>query len=154
MEFIPSNTQQKKSYYNYILMRKMRADSVLAALPSEQRERLERWLMEEQLGLRVVQERLKAEFGVTVSHDTVARYGKWLREEQTMRDFQESVASAKELPGDWAQDAETLQQASLLLMRQRAFELLSAGDCEVQTLERIGDVARQKHEVWLASMSE
>ncbi len=118
--------------------RMMRGDSILAGLPVEQREQVEDWLMVERLPLREVQRKLKEEFGVAVCHDTVARYERRLRQLSVVEDLKESMVSAQGLPGDFSKDGELLQQASLLLMRQRAFELLSAGDCDVPTLERIG----------------
>ena len=53
---------------------KLRSDSTWAGLTSEQRETLEGWLFEENLGYAEVLERVQREFGVTASKSSLSRY--------------------------------------------------------------------------------
>ena len=59
-------------------MRKLRPDSNWCKLSAEQRETLERWLFEENIGYREALERVKREFGVTTSMRSMSEYYKRL----------------------------------------------------------------------------
>jgi hypothetical protein len=58
-------------------MRKMREDSLWNKLTLEQRQLLEHWLFEDNLGYAETQARVKSEFGVEATIWSVGRYYRW-----------------------------------------------------------------------------
>jgi len=54
--------------------RKVRSDSVLAGLPAQKQEALNRWLFEENLSYREVKRRLEEEFGIKTAENSLVAY--------------------------------------------------------------------------------
>src|SRR5579863_3330204 len=82
---------------------KMRCNSTWAGLTLEQRETLEGWLFEENLGYGEVLERVQREFGVTASKPGLSRYYQRLAAERAQRellDLKSAVAELREIGVD------------------------------------------------------
>jgi len=67
-------------------MRKMREDSTWSLLTPEQRETLEGWLFEENLGYAKTLERVQKEFGVTATMASLGRFYRRRARERAARD--------------------------------------------------------------------
>ena len=119
-------------------MSKMRSDSNWNELTPEQREALEHWLFEENLGYANVVERAKKEWGLDSSVSSVGRYYRRRRAERTVESLDEAAESAEAIEATAAK-ADKLRSAALKVLAQRFLEeAMEGGDGKV--LARLGRV--------------
>ena len=113
------------------MARKPRSDSVLDGLPPERREQLVRWLVDENLKYPEAVARVWEKFGVKTSVSALqkfyARRCFSLRADQA-RDFAELVVEQAK------QDPAKFDEATLALVKQRAFERVYARDGNLNEL--------------------
>jgi len=82
-------------------MSKLRDDSKWNRLTPEQREKLEEWLFEENLGYAKTLKRVKEQFGLEATISSLGRYYRRRAQERQMEEFldaQEIAYQAKDLP--------------------------------------------------------
>lgn len=107
------------------MARKPRSDSVLDGLPPERREQLVRWLVDENLKYPEAVQRVWEKFGVKTSVNALQRFYARkcfaLRADQA-REFADLVVEQA------GQDPEKFDQATMALIRQKAFERVYARD--------------------------
>ncbi|HEU5069474.1 MAG TPA: hypothetical protein VFV96_03565 [Verrucomicrobiae bacterium] len=78
-------------------MRKLRDDSTWNQLTREQRETLEGWLFDENLGYAKTLERVQKEFGVTTTIASLGRFYRRRARERQVKELVEAQAAADEL---------------------------------------------------------
>ncbi len=133
---------------------KLRCDSTWAGLTPEQRETLEGWLFEENLGYTEVLERVQREFGVTASKMSLSRYYQRLAAERAQRellDMKSAVAEMREIGVDRGE----LSAAVMLLLAKRLLKLLLESPDKVKEMACLGTVlvgneAQEIKRGWLA----
>lgn len=107
------------------MARKPRSDSVLDGLPPERREQLVRWLVDENLKYPEAVARVWEKFGVKTSVNALQRFYATkcfaLRADQA-REFADLVVDQA------GKDPEKFDQATMALIRQKAFERVYARD--------------------------
>ncbi len=118
-------------------MRKPRADSVLDSLPPERREQLVRWLVDENLKYPEAVVRVWEKFGVKTSVSALqkfyARKCFTLRADQA-KEFADLVVSQAEA------DPAKFDEATLALVKQRAFERVYARDGNINELSMLAGI--------------
>ena len=80
-------------------LRKLREDALWNRLTSEQRQRLEKWLFEENLGYAKTAARVKEEFGIETTITSVGRCYHRLAREREVADLLETQLTADEMNG-------------------------------------------------------
>lgn len=119
------------------MARKPRSDSVLDGLPPERREQLVRWLVDENLKYPEAVARVWEKFGVKTSVNALQRFYARrcfaMRADQA-REFAELVVEQA------AQDPEKFDEATVVLIRQRAFERMYARDGSLTDLAVVAKI--------------
>lgn len=121
-------------------MRRIRSDSALDALPAEQKELLEGWLVDERLSLAQTRERLQKEFGVTVSRDSISRYLQRLKRLEQVEHARNTRLSSLPLPADWEDKANKAHETANFLLVMQVNEALTHGGHTVQELVQMGQM--------------
>lgn len=118
-------------------MKKPRSDSVLDSLPPERREQLVRWLVDENLKYPEAVARVWEKFGVKTSVSALqkfyARRCFTLRADQA-REFADLVVSQAKT------DPASFDEATLALVKQRAFERVYARDGNINELSILAGI--------------
>jgi hypothetical protein len=118
---------------------KMRCDSAWAGLTPEQRETLEGWLFEENLGYAEVLERAQKEFGITASKMSLTRFYKRVAAERAQRDYLDLDTTLKDLnPTKLTWDR--LGGAAMGLIAKRLMQLSIESPDKVQEMAMLGQV--------------
>jgi hypothetical protein len=102
-------------------MRKMREDSTWNQLTPEQRETLESWLFDENLGYAKTLERAEKEFGVKTTIASVGRFYRRRSRERQVEDLVEAQARASEL-NDLPVKIASLREAAVKLAGKAALK--------------------------------
>jgi hypothetical protein len=118
-------------------MSKIRSDSTWAKLTPEQREKLEDWLFEENLGYQKVLERVQQEFGVTASLGSVAEFYQRTARERAREELLTAQATAREI-GETKVKWEELSRAAMRLVAKRMVQLAVESPAEVAELVTLG----------------
>jgi hypothetical protein len=103
-------------------MRKMRDDSTWNELTPEQRETLEIWLFEENLGYAKTLERVKAEFGVEATVASLGRFYRRRARERQVTELLEAQVAANEL-NDLPVSVASMREAAVKLVGKAALNL-------------------------------
>jgi len=114
------------------MARKPRSDAKLKSLPPHQRELLIRWLVDENLAYDKAKERLEEDFGVETSIGALSEF--YRTECFTLRSS-EAKAFAEHVVETAQQDGDKYDEATLAIIRQRAFEIAYARDGKMDDLE-------------------
>jgi len=117
-------------------MNKLRADSTWNGLTPEQREKLDEWLFEEEVGYREVRERAQKEWGIESSISSVGRYYRRGRNARMLEEMAETQQAAKALNGTGL-NMKTLRSSALKVIGKRLFEKAIDG-CDVKALAVLG----------------
>ena len=125
------------------MAQKPRSDSTLDSLSPEQKKMLREWLVEENLSYKEARDRLHEDFNVRTSVGALSRFYATqcfaLRSSEA-KDFAEQVL--KDLTADGTQ----FDQATIALIKQKAFERAYARDGNLEDLailaKIIGDAAK------------
>jgi histidyl-tRNA synthetase len=104
-------------------MRKMRDDSTWNKLTSEQRETLEIWLFDENLGYAKTLERVQKEFGIEATIASVGRFYRRRARERQVEELVEAQAAASEL-NDLPVSVASLREAAVKLVGKAALKLV------------------------------
>ena len=135
--------------------RKTRCDSVLDALTNEQKERLGRWLGEENRGYEEVRQLAATEFGVATSRSALSRYFRRCAATRTAGNTELGVSGlgfgvetvdAEQLEAWRGVPAETgrlLQDAALTRARQLAFHAIADRDPDLKRVARLMGIVRE-----------
>lgn len=135
--------------------RKTRCDSVLDALTNEQKERLGRWLGEENRGYEEVRRLAATELGVATSRSALSRYFRRRAATRAAENTELEVSSlgfgvetvdAEQLEAWRGVPAETgrlLQDAALTRARQLAFHAIADRDPDLKRVTRLMGIARE-----------
>jgi hypothetical protein len=128
------DSEQKKGQIN---VSKLRADSVWGKLTAEQRETLEGWLFEENIGYKEALERAKQEFGLASSLTSLAVFYQHLAEERMQRE----LLGVKSLAGkidkvetNW----EDLGGTAMTLVAKRMLQLAVVSPGKIRELASLG----------------
>ncbi|MEO6183047.1 MAG: hypothetical protein ABIP71_08130, partial [Verrucomicrobiota bacterium] len=105
-------------------MRKMRDDSTWNRLTPEQRETLESWLFDENLGYAKTLERVQKEFGVEATMASVGRFYRRRARERQVEELVEAQATAAEL-NDLPVSATSLREAAIKLVGKAVLKMAS-----------------------------
>jgi hypothetical protein len=105
-------------------MSKMRNDSTWNQLTPEQRETLETWLFDENLGYAETVERVRREFGLQSTTFSVGRFRRRRAAERQAEDLADAHAAAIDLNGIPA-DLTSLREALVKLAAKTAFNLVT-----------------------------
>ncbi len=114
-------------------MRKMREDSTWNRLTPEQRETLEGWLFEENLGYAKTLERVRQEFGVEATMASLGRFYRRRareRQEEELLEAQEAAFDLKDLPVS----VPVLREAVVKLLHKTVLKLAIEQPGEVEQL--------------------
>ena len=103
-------------------MRKMRDDSTWNQLTPEQRETLEIWLFEENLGYAKTLERVKEEFGLEATVASLGRFYRRRARERQVTELLEAQVAANEL-NDLPISVASLREAAVKLVGKAALNL-------------------------------
>jgi len=103
-------------------MNKPRSDSVLDAMPENQREALEEWLFEENLSYADAQKRLLADFGVRCSRSGLCAFYQRTAEKRLLANIQESARKANSVVQRFQENPSDNYKAVLNMVGQIAFE--------------------------------
>lgn len=118
-------------------MNKLRSDSAWAALSPEQREMLEGWLFEENLGYKEALERARTEFGLTTSLTSLVDYYQRLAQERTQRELRDVKRMAGQI--DKAEvDVDELGATAMTLVAKRMLQLAVMSPGKVRELVSLG----------------
>ncbi len=119
------------------MAKKPRSDNKLASLPPQLREQVVAWLVDENLPYVKVQERLHMDFGVEVSLGALSRF-------YATSCFSVRSSQAKEFAEHVVQEAlkmdATYDQATLALIRQKAFERAYAREGNLDELQILAGI--------------
>ena len=119
-------------------MKKPRSDSKLDSLPDHQRKQLIAWLVEENMPYDKVLDRIENDFNVKTSIGAISRFYAHrcfsLRSNQAM-DFADHVVEELQKHG-----AAKYDQATLALIRQKAFERAYARDGNLDELQVLAGI--------------
>jgi hypothetical protein len=118
---------------------KLRCDSTWAALTPEQRETLEGWLFEENLGYTEVLERAQKEFGVTGTKMSLTRFYQRTATERAQREFLDLETTIREMKGLEVNVSE-MQSAAMCLITKRLMKLSLESPEKVQEMAWLGNV--------------
>ncbi len=105
-------------------MSKMRNDSTWNQLTPEQRETLETWLFDENLGYAETVERVRREFGLQATTSSVGRFRRRRAAEHQAEDFADAQAAAIDL-NDLHLNLTSLREALVKLAAKTAFSLVT-----------------------------
>jgi hypothetical protein len=114
-------------------MRKLREDSTWNQLSPGQRETLEDWLFEENLGYDKTLARAREEFGVEATMASLGRYYRRRAGERQVEELAEAQAAADELNG-LGITVPRLREAALKLVGKAALKVATEKPAEVQQL--------------------
>jgi hypothetical protein len=114
-------------------MRKMRDDSTWNQLTSEQRETLESWLFDENLGYAKTLERVQQEFGLATTIASVGRFYRRRARERQVEELVEAQATADEL-NELPVSAESLRDAAVKLVGKAVLKLAGEKPEELEQL--------------------
>jgi hypothetical protein len=105
-------------------MSKMRSDSTWNQLTPEQRETLETWLFDENLGYAETVERVRREFGLQATTSSVGRFRRHRAAERQAEDLTDAQAAALDL-NDLPANVTSLREAVVKLAAKTAFNLVT-----------------------------
>jgi hypothetical protein len=105
-------------------MSKLRNDSTWNQLTPEQRETLETWLFDENLGYAETVDRVRREFGLQSTTSSVGRFRRRRAAERQAEDLADAQAAALEL-NDIPADLTSLREALVKLAAKTAFNLVT-----------------------------
>ncbi len=114
-------------------MRKMRDDSTWNQLTPEQREMLESWLFDENLGYAKTLERVQQEFGVETTIASVGRFYRRRARERQIEELVEAQAAADEL-NELPVSVAGLREAAVKLVGKAVLKLASEKPAELEQL--------------------
>jgi hypothetical protein len=114
-------------------MRKMRDDSTWNQLTPEQRETLESWLFDENLGYVKTVERVQEEFGLEATIASVGRFYRLRARGRQVAELVEAQAAASELNGLPVSVA-SLREAAVKLVGKAALKLVGEKPQELEHL--------------------
>ena len=114
-------------------MRKMRDDSTWNQLTIEQREMLENWLFEENLGYAKTLERVQKEFGVEATVASLGRFYRRRARERQVEELVEAQAAASEL-NDLPVNVADLREAAVKLVGKAVLKLAGEKPEELEQL--------------------
>ena len=114
-------------------MRKMRDDSTWNRLMPEQRETLESWLFDENLGYAKTLERVRKEFGVEATIASVGRFYRRRARERQVEELVEAQAAASEL-NDLPVNVANLREAAVKLVGKAVLKLAGEKPEELEQL--------------------
>jgi hypothetical protein len=114
-------------------MRKMRDDSTWNQLTSEQRETLEAWLFEENLGYAKTLERVQKEFGLEATMASVGRFYRRRARERQVEELVEAQATATEV-NDVPLSVASLREAAVKLVGKAVLKLAGEKPEELEQL--------------------
>jgi len=134
-------------------MNKLRADSTWNELTSEQREKLDEWLFEEEVSYQEARERAQREWGIESSIASVGRYYRRGRNARMLEEMAETQATAKALNGTGL-NMKTLRSSALKVIGKRLFEKAMDG-CDVKELAALGRLVSEgeKREIQRARLA-
>ena len=118
---------------------KLRCDSTWAALSPEQRETLEGWLFEENLGYTEVLALAQKEFGITGSKMSLVRFYQRVAAERAQREFLELDTAVKEMKGMDVNIGE-MKSAAMCLITKRLMKLSLESPDKVKEMAWLGQV--------------
>ena len=121
---------------------KLRCDATWAALSPEQREMLEGWLFEENLGYTEVLDRAQKEFGITGSKMSLVRFYQRVAAERAQREFLELETTIREMKGLEVNVVE-MQSAAMCLITKRLMKLSLESPDKVREMAWLGQVLIQ-----------
>ncbi len=121
---------------------KLRSDSTWAALTSEQRETLEGWLFDENLGYTEVLERAQKEFGITASKTSLIRFYQRAAAERAQREFLDLETTIREMKG-LEVNVNEMQSAAMCLITKRLMKLSLESPEKVKEMAWLGSVLVQ-----------
>jgi hypothetical protein len=114
-------------------MRKMRDDSTWNQLTPEQRETLESWLFDENLGYAKTLERVQKEFGVEATMASVGRFYRRRARERQVEELLEAQTAASEL-NDLPVSVASMREAAVKLVGKAVLKLASEKPEELEHL--------------------
>jgi hypothetical protein len=114
-------------------MRKMRDDSTWNQLTPEQRETLESWLFDENLGYAKTLERVQKEFGVDATIASVGRFYRRRARERQVEELVEAQAAANEL-NDLPVSVASMREAAVKLVGKAVLKLANEKPEELEHL--------------------
>lgn len=136
-------------------MAKPRSDAKLKSLPPHQRQQLIRWLTEENLSYADARDRLWQDMGVRTSAGALS--GFFASECFTLR-YTQARELADTVGEAMASDPEKFDQATIALVKQKAFERAVARDGDIKELailaSIIGDTAKVRIKQQELALSE
>jgi hypothetical protein len=118
-------------------MSKLRSDSAWSKLTAEQRETLEGWLFEENIGYKEALEQAQKEFGMSSSLTSLADFYQRLAEER----MQQELLGVKSLAGKIDKtgvDRDKLGATAMTLVAKRMLQLAVASPGKVKELASLG----------------
>ena len=116
---------------------KLRADSAWSKLTAEQRETLEGWLFEENIGYKEALERAQKEFGLASSLTSLAVFYQRLAEERMQKELLGVKSMAGKI-GKAGVDWEELGATAMALVAKRMLQLAVASPGKVKELASLG----------------
>ena len=121
------------------MLKKLRSDSTFNQLTPAQRQTLEHWLLDLNLGYQEVLERLQREWGLSASRSSIGRFARRQLEVRAGATLREAQATALRLQAAGA-DLKTLRDSSLKLvaarLQQKAMDQ-NSGAKELCALSRV-----------------
>jgi hypothetical protein len=118
---------------------KLRCDATWAGLTSDQRETLEGWLFEENLGYTEVLERAQKEFGIAGSKMSLVRFYQRVAAERAQREFLELDTAVKEMKG-MDVNINEMKSAAMCLITKRLMKLSLESPDKVKEMAWLGQV--------------
>ena len=116
------------------MSRKIRADSVLDNLPSDQRDQVEAWLIEDNLKYAEARIKVKEAFGVVASLSSLCAFRQRSVQRRLLDRIERSASAANAVKKDLTVSAPLLSQSAIQMAGQIAFEMASAGSFDVSEL--------------------
>jgi hypothetical protein len=119
-------------------MSKLRSNAIWNTLTAGQKERLEEWLLKENLGIKEVHERLQKELGLDCSLSTVWRFHALLLTLRSVDDLGEKQSAAEALAGTGAKLDEMRSSSMKLIVARLLEKAMERGDLkEISVLGRL-----------------
>lgn len=126
-------------------MRKLRCDALWNTYTPEQKQKLEEWLIEKNIGIRQVQRLAKKELGIDCGKSTIGRIYQYLIKFKAADEVSEAQSAAEELLNSGAKP-DQVRDSSMTMISVRLLQKAMSDKASVKDLATLGRVILQSQE--------
>jgi hypothetical protein len=124
---------------------KLRCDALWNTFTPEQKQKLEEWLVEKNLGIRQVHKRVQDEFGITCVVSTIGRISQYLNNRGAADEVEDAQLAAEELASNPAK-LDKVRRSSMTMIGVRLFQKTTSPKASVKELATLGRIVLDSQE--------